>query len=556
LADLAERAARWGVVPSYTGFKGDLIESPPATIEAILEAIATGDEPPAATPHPPGGQCAPAPERAWGWAVQLYAVRSRSSWGIGDLADLRRLGAWAKSAGASVLLISPLGAQPPTPHQEPCPYYSSSRRFRNHLYLCIEEIPGADACAAELEPLQRAGSALNAQRHIDHDAVFRLKTQALEAIFKANPAPKGLPSWVKSQGRALREFATFNAIAEIHGAAWRTWSASLAHPNADGIARAQRELANRIDFHTWVQYHMHLQTRKAAREVALIADVPVGFAADGFDAWRWQDILAPGMRVGAPPDYFFPDGQDWGMPPFDPWKLGAAHFEPLVEAIRSATAHAGGVRLDHVMSLFRLFWIPEGATPAAGAYVHYPTQPMVDILASESTRANAFVIGEDLGVVEPQVRTTMRDRGALGYRLLWFDDQPPAQWSNESVAAISTHDLPTVAGIWKRTEPDQRQHHLRERLVQATGMQDEADPLDVAVAAYASIASSPSRLALATLEDALRVEERPNIPGTISEWPNWRLAMPVPLEEIEQADGPARIAEVMAQSNRSQSSPN
>jgi 4-alpha-glucanotransferase len=550
LADLQERAARWGVARSYSGYKGDVIESPASTVEAILEAIATEDAPPAEPPHAAGGPCAAAPDRAWGWAVQLYAVRSRESWGIGDLADLRRLGRWARGAGASVLLISPLGAQPPTPRQEPCPYYSSSRRFRNPLYLRVEEIAGADACMRELEPLQAAAHALNQERHIDHDAVFRLKTQALEIVFRAQPAPKGLATWARSQGRALRDFATFNAIAEIHGATWRSWSESFRHPTADAIARVQRELAPRIEFHTWAQYHVHVQLMKAAREIALIADVPVGFAADGFDAWRWQDLLVPGMRVGAPPDYFFPDGQDWGMPAFDPWKLRAARFEPFVEALRSATAHAGGLRLDHVMSLFRLFWIPAGATPAAGTYVHYPSQPMVEILASESRRSGAFMIGEDLGVVEPEVRTTMHEKGALGYRLFWFDDLAPSQWPKDSVAAISTHDLPTVAGIWKRTEPDERQHHLRDRLAQTTGLPDASDPLEVAVAAYTAVASSPSRIALATLEDALRVEERPNIPGTTSEWPNWRLALPVPLEDIEKADGPARIAEVMTRAHR------
>jgi 4-alpha-glucanotransferase len=174
----------------------------------------------------------------------------------------------------------------------------------------------------------------------------------------------------------------------------------------------------------------------------------------------------------------------------------------------------------------------------------------VELLASESRRSGAFMIGEDLGVVEPEVRTTMHEKGALGYRLFWFDDLAPSQWPKDSVAAISTHDLPTVAGIWKRTEPDERQHHLRDRLAQTTGLPDASDPLEVAVAAYSAVASSPSRIALATLEDALRVEERPNIPGTTSEWPNWRLALPVPLEDIETADGPPRIAEVMTRAHR------
>jgi 4-alpha-glucanotransferase len=551
---MRDRAAAWGVKRKYVGYRGDVVQPPESTVDAIVAAMAGGRT---RRPKPPAGPqgaevaCAAPPARAWGWAAQVYAVRSRDSWGIGDLADLRRLGRWASQSGASVLLISPLGAQAPTPHQEPCPYYSSTRRFLNMLYLRVEEIPGAERSASELAPLRDAAQALNQRRHIDHDAVFHLKLQALEHIFRAAPQPKGLSTWVKARGRALRDFATFNAIEEVHGPAWRSWPAGLRHPRSDEVEQERRRLAGRVDFHAWTQFHLHQQLAKAAAEIQLIADVPVGFAADGFDAWRWQDLLAPGMRVGAPPDSFFPDGQDWGMPAFDPWKLAAANFEPFVEALRSAAAHAGGLRLDHVMSLFRLFWIPDGATAADGAYVHYQSHSMLDILATESKRSDAFVIGEDLGLVEPSVRAAMRRRRALGYRLMWFEELPPERWPRDSVAAIGTHDLPTVPGIWTLKEPDQRHHHLRQRLVDITGLPDGTDPIDVAVAAYAKLATARSRIALASMEDALGVEERPNVPGTTSEWPNWRLALPQPLEDIEKASGPSRIAEAMARARRS-----
>jgi 4-alpha-glucanotransferase len=429
--------------------------------------------------------------------------------------------------------ISPLGAQPPTVPQQPCPYYSSSRRFRNTAYLRIEDVEGAAGVAAELAPLRGQALELNARRLIDHDAVFTLKTRALELVFRAAPRPRGLAAFVKQQGRALGEFATFAARAEDH----------------------DMDLEQRVEFHRWIQFHLDAQLKRAGREIGLIEDIPVGFASDGFDAWRWRRFLAPGMRVGAPPDYFFPDGQDWGMPPFDPWKLEAAHFEPFVDAIRVTAAHAAGVRLDHVMSLFRLFWIPEGGSAAAGAYVRYPAAALLAVLAAESRRAGTFVIGEDLGLVEPSVRTALRHLGALGYRLLWFESEPSEQWPHQSVAAIGTHDLPTVAGIWRRTEPDQRQHHLRSRLVEATGLHDDADALDVAVAAYRRLAKSRSCLVLASLEDALAVEERPNVPGTTTERPNWSLAMPISLEEIANAEGPRRIAEVMAAARRSSNSP-
>ncbi|TAN31846.1 4-alpha-glucanotransferase [bacterium] len=546
------RALRWGILPRYFGYRGDAVETQPQTQAAILAAMgAAAARPPRARRLAvPLDRCEPPPPRAWGWAAQVYAVRSRDSWGIGDLADLRRLGRWARGQGASLLLINPLSAQPPTASQEPCPYYASSRRFLNTLYLRVEEVPGADRCAAQLGPLRAAAQALNGHRLIDHDEVFRLKSQALEMIFRADPQPAGLAGWVKRQGRALVDYATFSAIAEVHGPAWRDWPSDLRHPRGEGVARRRHELADRVAYHRWVQFHLDRQLARAAREIGLVTDVPVGFAADGCDAWRWQDLLAPDLRVGAPPDFFFPDGQDWGMPPFDPWKLRRARFEPFLETLRSTARHAAGLRLDHVMGLFRLFWIPGGATAAGGAYVRYPGAEMIALLARESRRANTFVVGEDLGLVEPSVRSRLRRAGVLSYRLLWFESSPPERWPRESVAAIGTHDLPTVAGIWNLTEPDERQHHLRRHLTDTTGLPDGTPPVEVAVAAYRKLAHARSRIVLAALEDALGVEERPNVPGTTTERPNWRLALPQSLEEIEQAGGARSIAEAMRAARR------
>jgi 4-alpha-glucanotransferase len=477
--------------------------------------------------------------------VQLYAVRSPQSWGIGDMADLRRLAQWSRHQGASLILLNPLGAQTPIlPHQA-SPYYASSRRFRNTLYLRVDELDGAEQCAAELEPLRTAAQRLNQQRLIDYDAVFGLKSKALEAIFQAAPEPRGLAAWARSKGHALRDFATYSALVEAHGPAWRSWPSALRHPRGEGLEAERRRLAQRVAFHVWQQFHLDRQLARAAREIGLITDVPVGFASDSFDAWRWQDLLAPNMRVGAPPDEFFPDGQDWGLPPFDPWKLRRAHYEPFVEAVRGAAEHAAGIRLDHVMGLFRLFWIPSRATPGGGAYVRYPAADLLGVLAAESRRARAFVIGEDLGLVEPSVRRRLRARGALSYSLLWFAGPTPDRWPKNAVAAVSTHDLPTLAGIWNLSEPDHRQHRLRQRLVDVTHAPDSTAPIDVAASAYAALAASRSRIVLASLEDALGIEERPNVPGTTTEWPNWRLALPQSLDSIEAADGTRMLGEVM-----------
>ena len=553
---MTERGERWGVLPSYWSYQGQQVETSTETEEAILAAMgASGEHPPRGRRYKvAAGPCVTGPDRAWGWAVQLYALRSKESWGIGDMADLRRFAQWSRAQEASVVLLNPLGAQTPIRPYQASPYYASSRRFRNTMYIRIEEVDGAELSATELEPLREVARKLNEQRLIDYDEVFRLKSKALEAIFRAVPDPRGLAAWARGKGQALRDFATYNALAEAHGPAWRDWPQSLRRQSGSGIEAERQRLAERVAFHVWQQFHMDRQLARAAREIGIITDVPVGFASDSFDAWRWQELLAADMRVGAPPDEFFPDGQDWGFPPFDPWKLRRAHYEPFVEAVRSAAVHAAGIRLDHVMSLFRLFWIPSGAGATGGAYVRYPAADMLGLLAAESRRARGFVIGEDLGLVEPVVRTRLRRRGALSYRLLWFEGPTPEDWPKNAVAAVGTHDLPTLSGIWNLTEPDHRQHRLRQRLLDVTHASDGTPAIDVAASAYAALAASRSRIVLASLEDALGVDERPNVPGTTSEWPNWRLALPQSLEAIEAADGMLRIAEVM-RAGRSRKAP-
>src|SRR5690348_9193419 len=344
-----DRARRWGILPAYHGWQGDVVPARPEVEAAILDAMGAGsDRPPRLRrPRLPDEPCWPAPERTWGWAVQLYALRSRDSWGVGDLADLRRFARWSKKAGASAILLNPLGAQTPTIPYQPSPYYASSRRFRNFVYLRVEEVDGASEVDIAAE--RDSARTLNVQRRIDYDAVFRLKTQALEKIFHAAPRPTGLDGYVRRQGAALHAFAEFNVRCERHGPAWRGWPRDEEAPPDP----------QRVAFHQWLQFHVDRQLGRAAREIGLITDVPVGFASDGFDAFRWRDYLAPGMRVGAPPDEFFRDGQDWGLPAFNPWRLGDARWEPFIDAIRAAARHASGVRLDHVMGLFRLFWIPD-----------------------------------------------------------------------------------------------------------------------------------------------------------------------------------------------------
>ncbi len=491
----------------------------------------------------------------WGWAVQLYAARSRASWGIGDLADLRRLCAWSEGQGARVLALNPLHAPGPALPQQPSPYYPSSRRYRSPLYLCVEEVPGAERLGPDLDGLARAGRALNDARLIDRDQVWRLKASALARCFAVFGGDADFDAYRLEQGTSLEEFATYCAIAEVHGNGWQGWPAPLQRPDSDAVARFAAEASDRVDFHAWLQWLLDRQLARAGA-LPLVEDLAVGFDAGGADAWAWQDLLALGMRVGAPPDQFNSAGQDWGLPPFVPWKLRAAGYHPFIETIRTAMRNAGGLRVDHVMGLFRLYWIPLEGGPRSGTYVRYPARELLDILALESHRARAFVVGEDLGTVEDSVRTELARRRVLSYRLLWFEPGPPERYPREALAAVTTHDLPTVAGVWSGADlsaqrscdlaPNEEGHaELRARLVRAAGVGEDAPVDEVTEGAYRALARAPSRVIVATLDDALGVEERPNMPGTLDEWPNWSLALPLPLEEIEADPRPSAVAKAI-----------
>jgi 4-alpha-glucanotransferase len=251
------------------------------------------------------------------------------------------------------------------------------------------------------------------------------------------------------------------------------------------------------------------------------------------------------MGVGAPPDAFNAAGQDWGLPPFDPWQLRARAYRPWAETLRAAFRHSGGLRVDHVMGLFRLFWVPSGSSPAEGAYVRYPASDLLDVLALESHLAGAYVVGEDLGTVEPEVREELSRRQVLSYRLWWFEDRPPSQWPELALAAVTTHDLPTVAGLWTGRDPQADDFSdLRGRLREKLALEEAAPVEAVVEATYRSLADAPSMLVTATIEDAIGAPERPNLPGMTVDT-NWSLALPATLEEIEGDERPRRLARLL-----------
>jgi 4-alpha-glucanotransferase len=499
--------------------------------------------------------------RAWGWAVQLYAARSRQSWGIGDLGDLRRLAAWSASLGAGVLLTSPLGAPNPDPDPDPSPYYPSSRRFRDPLTLRVEAMAGYSDVAAELERLAAEARRLNPSRQIDRARVGDLKRRAFDQIWRAAgrgaTADPAFARYRAEMGPALRQWATYAALAERHGAAWGRWPVELQDPGSAAVARFAAEAAERVALHEWLQWQLDEQLAAAAAPLPLIGDLPVGFHPDGFDAWSWQGLLADGARIGAPPDRFNPAGQDWALPPFVPHRLRAAAYAPIIETLRAAMRHAGGLRIDHVLGLFRLWWIPRGGDPSRGAYVRYHGDELAAILAIESRRAGAIVIGEDLGTVQPGVRRALAARSILSTRLVLFERRAPHRYPRRTHAAVTTHDLPTVAGCWSGADladqvaaglsPDRAGlEALRRRLAGVAGLGRHTAVEAVVLALHRSLATAPSALVTATLEDALRVERRPNLPGTTrSQRANWSEALPAALEELEADPFVRELAEAL-----------
>jgi 4-alpha-glucanotransferase len=504
------------------------------------------------------GQCyLPDELSTWGWAVQLYALRSKRSWGMGDLGDLAALGRWsARRLGAGMLLVNPLHAPLPTPAQQPSPYYPSSRLYRNPLYLRIEDVPGADQLGRELEALVKAGRELNRVERIDRDAIFRLKMRALAAIFVRFEGARAFDAYRARESPLLELYAAFSAMVELYGANWRAWPRELRNPHHPSVTRFRRAHQRRVRFHEWLQWLIDAQLAEAGRAIPLVGDLAVGVDAGGADAWLWQDAFTERMGIGAPPDHFNTLGQDWGLLPFDPTALRSAGYEPFIRVVRTAMRHMGGMRLDHVMGLFRLFWVPAGNKPKDGVYVRYPALDLLGIVALESVRAKAYVVGEDLGTVEPEVRDELAHRRLLSYRVLWFEKGRPETYPKNALAAATTHDLPTIAGLWSGSDlAVQRRLKLapnvegtramRRSLAKLTGSSLRTDVNDVIRKTYAELARAPSRIVTPTLDDALGAEGRPNMPGTIDEYPSWRVPLPLTLEQIVQDPRPRRIAKAM-----------
>ncbi|MEA5651599.1 MAG: 4-alpha-glucanotransferase [Cutibacterium granulosum] len=530
--------------------------------------------------------------RVWGYAAQLYSVRSHHSWGLGDLTDLADLCTWSASQGAGYLLTNPLHAAEVTGRMEPSPYLPSSRLFVNPIYIrpeLIAEYHDLDQYDASIiESLRTTTLDDDPQALLDRDRTWQAKSQALELIHRVDMSASrrmAFTAFRVARGRRLEDFATWCLLSELHGSDWHDWPAELHDPHGAAVARVRREHADRIDFHMWLQWiaDQQLSTAQssgtdAGMPVGLICDLAVGVNGSGADAWMLNGLFAHGMNVGAPPDPFNQAGQDWGQPPMRPDVLEQMAYAPLREMVSNALRHAGGVRIDHIMGLFRLWWVPRGLGPRHGAYVRYNHEAMVGVVALEAYRAGALVIGEDLGTVEPWVRDHLASRGILGTSIMWFETGPdgrpkqPQQWREHAMSSVTSHDLPPTSsylrgdhvelrdrlGLLTESVDEERENARRERETWLASLRqqgvleaDEDDPEQVTLAMHTLLTRTPSKVINATLTDAVGDPRTQNLPGTEDEYPNWRVSLsgpdgePVYLEDLYSSDRVARMAKVL-----------
>ena len=517
------------------------------------------------------GDIAPG-QKLYGLAVQLYSLR-RAGEGIGDTAALRDLVTSAARESADAIALSPthsLFAADPAHYG---PYSPSSRLFLNPLYADPATVFGAERVTAVEEGARTEHGAL-----IDWAGSARSKYALLRRLFddfaatdlgRKTALASDFDDFARHGGDRLREHALFEALhqhwlgADEPAWSWSEWPVEWRTPDATAVQAFADHEARSIQFHMFAQWlatrsfaDVQQTSRDAGMRIGLISDLAVGMNPGGSHAWSRQRDLLPGLSIGAPPDLFNTRGQDWGLTGFSPQALIASGFEPFIATLRAALRHAGGVRIDHVMGLARLWLVPHGASPAEGAYLSYPLDDMLRLIALESHRHRAIVIGEDLGTVQPEFRARLTRAGIAGMDVLWFQRDgewfmSPKKWRRDAVAMTTTHDLPTIAGWWKGADIATRgaigladekaeiKQRAQDRAALWSALQDEGvasgDPPDdagtVVDAAIAFTARSPAALALIPLEDVLGLAEQPNLPGTIDAHPNWRRRLEKPASE-------------------------
>ncbi len=532
--------------------------------------------------------------RTWGYATQLYSVRSRDSWGLGDLTDLADLAVWSRTQQyAGYVLINPLHAAQPAEPMEPSPYLPSSRMYVNPIYIRPEAIPEY-AVLSDSERKAIAGlradllDELSDSLQLRRNESWLAKRKALAIVHAAGLRPArqmAFDDFVRHEGRALRDFATWCVLFEEYGDDWRQWPAELRRPSSPQVAEFYRDNHERIRFYMWLQWIADTQLSSAQQAaldtgmpLGIVSDLAVGVNAAAADTWMMHDVFAAGVTVGAPPDAFNQTGQDWGQPPWRPDRLAELAYAPFRAMVSGMLRHSGGLRVDHIIGLFRLWWIPAGRTPLDGTYVRYDHDALIGILALEAKRAGALVVGEDLGTVEPWVREYLGRRGILGTSVMWFESddsghpRPPETWREYCLASVTTHDLPPTAGYlagdhvrlrdrlgllteslddelrFSAQEQQRLIDYLRERGYLS---EDDDDVEQIVLAMHRMLISTPSKVLVAALTDAVGDRLTQNQPGTIDEYPNWRVPLsgpdghPMLLEDVFASERASRLAAVM-----------
>ena len=531
--------------------------------------------------------------RTWGPAVQLYSLRSSRNWGMGDYTDLATVVEQWGRRGAGIVGVNPLHALYPHNPPHASPYSPSSRLFLNVLYLDVEAIADLRECG-EARDMMRAAPfrvGLEGARSsdlVDYRAVASLKYPVLERLFAHfrsrhlaihDARARAFREFQAAGGSALRQHALFEALQQrfhdadpqVHG--FQAWPEGFRDPRSPEVARYADTHAERVEFYEYLQWQADLQLGRAAAlageagmEVGLYADVAISIDGAGAEAWSRQDCYVLGATLGAPPDEINLRGQNWGLPPLHPERLRATGYAPFIATLRAAMRHAGAVRIDHILGLARQFWIPRGAEAAAGAYVQFPFEDLLGVLALESHRNRCAVIGEDLGTVPDEVRAGLARRGVLSYRLLYFERdadgnyRAPGEYPADALVSATTHDLPTLAGYWKGHDLELRrqlnlypsdavreaqvtaraQDRARlERALQREGLHPDSLPpeelsSEAARAVQLYLARTPARILIVQIEDVLGESDQPNLPGTTDEHPNWKRKLPVALERIPQ----------------------
>jgi 4-alpha-glucanotransferase len=526
--------------------------------------------------------------RLWGISVQLYGLRSAGNWGIGDFGDLARFAERAAGLGADFVGVSPLHALFPGTPLHACPYAPSSRRFLNVLHIDLDAVPEsrtgkAFARMRDSGETQARLQALRAAELVDYAGVAAVKLPALDALFQdfegrhlgAVPTPRGQTflDFCAAQGEPLRRHATFDALQARMAAenptrfGWPDWPERLHDPAGPAVRAFQKRHAARVRFYSWLQWLAQTQlaaaqdrAKAAGMRIGLYLDLAVGSHPAGSDVWANRRLFCAGASIGAPPDVYNARGQRWGLAPPTPTAMAADGYDTFARQLHAAMAPAGAVRIDHAMALQRLYWVPDGAEPVDGAYLGYPVADLIGVVALESQRAGAIVIGEDLGTLPPGFQPKLAASRIYSYRVLWFEKtargrpKPAAQYPGQALVTGSTHDLPTLAGFFggrdvslradlgMLPEGNTRSDALAERaaeveaLCRTIGLR--AVPPDTpdgraafTKAAYGFLATTRSRLLVVQAEDALGLLEQANLPGTVDEHPNWRRRLPVDVDD-------------------------